>query len=101
MSNFKKTFKKFRNVLRDLFIPPLIYKILRNKKISKYQGLHGLDQRLQKYLNYKNGFYVELGANNGVLQSNTLFFEKFKGWTGVLVEPVLHNFFECKKKSAK
>jgi hypothetical protein len=97
MSNFQKTFKKIRNVLRDLFIPPLIYKILRNKKESKYEGLHGLDQSLQKYLNFKNGFFVELGANNGVLQSNTFFFEKFKGWTGVLVEPVLHNFFECKK----
>jgi len=97
MSNFQKNFKKIRNVLRDLFIPPLIYKILRNKKESKYEGLHGLDQSLQKYLNFKNGFFVELGANNGVLQSNTLFFEKFKGWTGVLVEPVLHNFFECKK----
>ena len=38
-----------------------------------------------------------MGANNGVDQSNTLYFEKYRGWTGILIEPVLHNYFLCKK----
>jgi len=62
-----------------------------------YFGVNNLDQRLEKYLNYKDGFFVELGANNGIDQSNTLHFEKYKGWHGILIEPALNNYLECKK----
>jgi FkbM family methyltransferase len=50
----------------------------------------------KKFLDYDNGFFVELGANNGVHQSNTLYFKKYRNWSGVLVEPVPHNFLQCK-----
>jgi hypothetical protein len=33
-----------------------------------------------------NGFYVECGAYDGELMSNTLFFEKSRNWSGVLIE---------------
>jgi len=33
------------------------------------------------------GFYLEAGANNGVLQSNTLLLEENSQWSGLLVEP--------------
>jgi len=36
----------------------------------------------------KRGFYVELGANNGFTQSNTLHLEVEHGWSGILIEPV-------------
>jgi FkbM family methyltransferase len=45
----------------------------------------------EKFLNYKNGFFIELGAMNGLTFSNTLFFERELGWTGVLIEPT-HQF---------
>jgi FkbM family methyltransferase len=35
----------------------------------------------------RNGRFVEFGATNGVLRSNTLFLERRRGWTGVLAEP--------------
>lgn len=42
------------------------------------------------YENYlsdiKNGIFIELGATDGVLYSNTLFLENL-GWTGILIEP--------------
>jgi FkbM family methyltransferase len=66
------------------------------KTIKQYFGLNNLDEKLEKYLNYDNGYFVELGANNGVLQSNTLYFEKYRNWRGVLIEPTLHNFLQCK-----
>jgi len=37
--------------------------------------------------NKKNGFFVDIGAHDGVTISNSLFFEKFNGWEGVCVEP--------------
>ena len=40
-----------------------------------------------KYLNYKDGFFIELGAMDGVMYSNTLFFERNLNWNGVLIEP--------------
>lgn len=61
----------------------------------EYFGLDGLDQRLESHLNYDNGFFVELGANDGIRQSNTLYFEKYRGWSGVLIEPIPHRYMEC------
>jgi len=34
------------------------------------------------------GTFVEAGANDGVVQSNTYFLERFHGWRGVLVEAI-------------
>ena len=65
--------------------------------VKRYFGLNNLDQKIEKYLNYDNGFFVELGANNGVHQSNTLYFEKYRGWQGILIEPILHNYLICRQ----
>ena len=42
--------------------------------------------------NKTNGAYIELGALNGVLYSNTKFFQEQLNWTGVLIEPHPHAF---------
>jgi FkbM family methyltransferase len=68
-----------------------------NRSDRRYFGLNDLDRKLEKYLDYDNGFFVELGANNGIDQSNTYHFERFRNWKGVLVEPTPHNFLLCKK----
>jgi FkbM family methyltransferase len=47
-----------------------------------------LDQRLDPFIGKKGGFFIEAGANDGISQSNTLYFEKYLGWKGILVEPV-------------
>lgn len=39
------------------------------------------------FKNKKNGIYIELGALDGVLYSNTKFFEDTLNWTGILIEP--------------
>ena len=36
--------------------------------------------------NIENGFFVECGAADGTYLSNTLFFEKARNWTGLLIE---------------
>ena len=67
------------------------------KKFRKFNGYDGLDKRMLKYINYPNGFYIECGANDGVSQSNTWYFEKELNWKGLLIEPVNHVFNELKK----
>ena len=37
---------------------------------------------------YKNGFFMDIGAHDGVSLNNTLYFEKNNNWTGVNVEPI-------------
>lgn len=69
--------------------------------VKKYFGLNNLDQKLEKYLNYENGYFIELGANNGVHQSNTLYYEKYRGWSGILVEPTLHNYLMCRQNRSQ
>jgi FkbM family methyltransferase len=55
-------------------------------------GARNLDNDLRSIIQRKNGFYVELGANDGLTQSNTAALEFFDGWSGVLIEPVPAQF---------
>ena len=49
------------------------------------------------FKNKKNGLYIELGALDGVLYSNTKFFEDQQGWKGILIEPHPYKFELLKK----
>lgn len=75
------------------------FQYLRWKFIRIFRGsrfaLNDLDRKLEKYVDYDNGFYVELGANDGANQSNSYYFELKRGWKGLLVEPSPHNFLSC------
>ena len=66
---------------------------------ENYYSLNELDKKLRKRISKRSGFYVEIGANDGVNQSNTLHFEKTLGWKGVLIEPIPHRFLKCKNRS--
>ncbi|TAV04249.1 FkbM family methyltransferase [Rhizobium ruizarguesonis] len=63
----------------------------------QYFGLEELDRKLEKYLNYEGGFFVEAGGNDGVRQSNTLYYEMRRGWRGLLVEAVPELYEECRR----
>jgi FkbM family methyltransferase len=57
-----------------------------------HPSLHDLDRKLTTWLPQRDGFFVEAGAYDGFIQSNTYWLERFRGWRGVLVEPVPHHF---------
>lgn len=63
----------------------------------QFYGLHDLDKKMLKYINYKNGVFIEVGANDGLTQSNTAYFEKNLNWTGLLIEPNNEQFLKCKE----
>lgn len=54
----------------------ILTKIL--KKIFGSYSLNFLDIKMLRYLNYDNGYFIECGANDGIRQSNTLYYEKKK-----------------------
>ena len=64
---------------------------------SKYWGLNHLDKKLIAVIGDRPGYFVELGANDGISQSNTKHLELFHGWRGVLVEPYPGNFNKLSK----
>jgi FkbM family methyltransferase len=58
------------------------------KKLQYYSQV-GQDKFLNEELFHskKNGVFIDIGANDGVKFSNSYFFEKELGWTGICIEP--------------
>ena len=52
---------------------------------------------LQLLNHRRNGFFIECGAADGVMFSNTLFLERQRSWTGLLVEANYHMFQKLTK----
>lgn len=86
--------KKIRQKLRT-YLQPLFYRL----KVRRYckPALGNLDDLIEQYIGFKNGFFVEAGANNGYSQSNTYSLEALKGWHGLLIEPVPSLWQMCKR----
>jgi FkbM family methyltransferase len=57
-------------------------------------------KNLFKYINHRDGFYIECGANDGVFYSYTYELEKLN-WNGILIEPSIKAFDECIKNRSK
>jgi FkbM family methyltransferase len=47
-----------------------------------------------------NGFFLDIGAHDGINGSNTLHFEKFRNWTGICIEASPAIFKNLKKNRA-
>ncbi len=58
-------------------------------------GLHDIDAKLERHLPDRSGVFVEVGAFDGYRYSNTYFLERFRGWRGVLIEPIPESFALC------
>jgi FkbM family methyltransferase len=59
----------------------------------RYYSQLGQDKFVDDFLNKKeNGVFVDIGAHDGISCSNSLFFEEFRNWTGICVEPGIEEF---------
>lgn len=56
---------------------------------ASYKSQYGQDKFLNEHVfkNKKNGVFIDIGAHDGVTYSNTYYFEKELGWTGICIEP--------------
>jgi FkbM family methyltransferase len=108
----KKTFRLIRLIISYFPIPISIY-ILKKSKISsewkeseiltEFFSLNEIDKQILKYLLEPEvvKFYIEVGANDGIDQSNTLYFEKNHNFNGILIEPIPNKFRELVTNRSK
>ena len=59
-----------------------------------YYSQFGQDKFIDEYVTKgkQGGTFVEIGAYDGVTYSNTLFFERHRGWSGACIEPIPARF---------
>ena len=79
---------RFPSLARSLFLSRAFCKLAFNSKFA----LNNLDEKLKSFLPAEANFFIEIGGNDGVSQSNTKRLELFEGWNGILVEPFPGNF---------
>jgi len=79
-------------------VPPLVARRLRRSRLPLVgaRPLHRIDKSLAKYLP-DSGTYIELGANDGLTQSNTWWLEREREWSGLLIEPALNQYLQLVK----
>lgn len=65
-----------------------------------YHSQIGQDKWVHSLLNYKDGYFIELGACDGLYLSNTLFFERHLDWNGICIEPN-NNYIEELRNNRK
>lgn len=65
---------------------------------KKYYAQSGEDREMYErfFVGKRNLFFVEMGGLDGVTFSNTLFYEKFLDWRGVLIEPIPESFVKMR-----
>lgn len=83
-----------------------LFRYIKHKITDRFErksfALSQLDKKLSPYLGFrKKGFFIEAGANDGIRQSNTLYFEKYYNWTGLLIEPIPELARRCAKNRPK
>ena len=93
----------YASSLEHAFRGQLRQKIWNCEKIffwnEKYFSQAGQDKLIKDvfFKNKKNGFFLEIGAFDGIQGSNCYHFEKFLNWDGVALEPSSIQFEKLKK----
>lgn len=64
-----------------------------------YNSQYGQDRFVDEevFRGKTGGIFLELGADNGINGSNTLFFERERNWTGICIEPRISPYKELIK----
>ena len=81
----------FINIFSHIFLchAYIDYRSTYPQLFHNYFSQKGQDKYLHEkfFLHKKNGFFVEVGAHDGISFSNTYFFEKNLNWSGLCIEP--------------
>ena len=63
--------------------------LAQKESMPVYYSQNKQDEYLENtiFKGFKNGFFMDIGAHDGVSFNNTLYFEKTHNWTGINIEP--------------
>ena len=66
---------------------------------EKYPSQSGQDKIINNFFfkNKKKGYFIEIGAYDGITGSNCYYFEKYLDWSGIAIEPSPFQFEKLKK----
>ena len=93
---------RVKNLLKS-YLHPLVWERLGQAKQEyvwtklKWHCDPNLIPIFKQYLSISDGYYIDVGANDGRSFSNTYHLENSQGWSGVLIEPILHLFFRSQQ----
>ena len=93
----------FKNFIKSIFSYNLWHLLISNYQslkfllLKRYSARGDIDKSLIDIINKRNGFYLEVGAYNGISESVSLRFEKELKWSGLLIEPNPLHFKYLKK----
>ena len=91
--NTKKTTTIIKSIKRPLrHIRRIVFESIGVDTYSKPYPNHA---RLLSYINRKNGFFIEVGGNDGIETDPTYYLERFLGWRGVILEPLPNMARSC------
>ena len=85
--------KKIKSFLKNIISYSLWHFFISNYQslkfllLGNYSARGNIDKSLIDILKKKKGFYLEIGAFNGISESISLRFEKDLNWSGLLIEP--------------
>ena len=85
IQKLKKSFEEINVSTKIINIEDLLSHFSKKYKDSKAQLMQ--DLFVDYVLNKENGFFVEVGACDGLVHSNSYYLEKNKKWNGILCEP--------------
>tara|TARA_Y100000816_G_C26069644_1_gene562498 strand:- start:177 stop:1619 length:1443 start_codon:yes stop_codon:yes gene_type:complete len=82
----EQSFDNYYNINKD---ENFFYGLGDNNKVP-------LDKKLDNLFNKKtSGIFIDVGAHDGIMQSNTLFFEINRNWNGIIITPNIDKYNEC------
>ena len=96
-------FNNFKNFIKSIFSYNIWHLLISNYQslkfllLKRYSARGDIDKSLIDIINKRNGFYLEVGAYNGISESVSLRFEKELKWSGLLIEPNPLHFKYLKK----
>jgi FkbM family methyltransferase len=66
---------------------------------APFHSQYGQDQMIDRELfgGRRGGVFVDIGAHDGLSFSNSVYFERARGWTGLCIEPIPDVFAELQK----
>ena len=79
------------------------YAVEYTQPYAPYYSQCGQDKYVNEYIfkGAKQGFFIDVGAHDGISYSNTYYFEQILGWRGICIEPHQDHFTQlCRNRSA-